>query len=320
MKDTGFWLPPGRAAELPGHYSFDSVTGALTEHTYSSPEIWSAPPVFPSGSGGLVSTADDYLAFARMLLNGGVHGGTRLLSSRSVAAMTTNHLTPAQIGAAACCSAAAAGATAWRSPSRRDEVSGPGRYGWSGGYGTTGSTTRAPGVVVIVLSQVSDLLWNGALTEFGRLAYGGPRMWGCEGLDGGRPGGPDDQSRRGDGMGRTTIARPGSPTIPQRHRGPVRRGRGLFHRAVRQALAGPRRRSSTKWLPAPRRRPAPPTFEWHPLIVTEDLAIIEATTTYPERRLQQPVGARLDNLGQARQFTEWWMQHPDPSNDPPTLT
>jgi ketosteroid isomerase-like protein len=52
------------------------------------------------------------------------------------------------------------------------------------------------------------------------------------------------------------------------------------------------------------------TFEWHPLIVTSDLAIIEATTRYPGRVFSNLWVLRLDNSGQARQFTEWWMQHP----------
>jgi len=69
-----------------------------------------------------------------------------------------------------------------------------------------------------------------------------------------------------------------------------------------------------QWL---RRRdePGDTTFEWHPLIVTEDLAIIEATTVYgaPARTYSNMWVLRLDNLGQARQFTEWWMKHPRPA-------
>jgi ketosteroid isomerase-like protein len=49
------------------------------------------------------------------------------------------------------------------------------------------------------------------------------------------------------------------------------------------------------------------TFEWHPLIVTEDLAVIEGETVYPETRYSNLWVLRLDNRGQARQFTEWWM-------------
>jgi ketosteroid isomerase-like protein len=49
------------------------------------------------------------------------------------------------------------------------------------------------------------------------------------------------------------------------------------------------------------------SFEWHPLIVTDDLAIIEGETGYPDRRYSNLWVLRLDNSGQARQFTEWWM-------------
>jgi uncharacterized protein (TIGR02246 family) len=68
-----------------------------------------------------------------------------------------------------------------------------------------------------------------------------------------------------------------------------------------------------KWLKA-RDEPGDTTFEWHPLIITEDLAIIEATTVYrsPARTYSNMWVLRLDNQGQARQFTEWWMQHPKP--------
>src|SRR3954451_19384217 len=75
----------------------DAETGQLAERPVSPPEGWSSPPVFPSGAGGLVSTVDDFHAFARMLLDRGVHGGTRVLSEKSVELMTTNRLTPEQI-------------------------------------------------------------------------------------------------------------------------------------------------------------------------------------------------------------------------------
>ncbi len=55
-----------------------------------------APPRFSQGGGGLWSTADDYLAFARMLLGGGVVDGVRVLSEESVRPMRTDRLTEAQ--------------------------------------------------------------------------------------------------------------------------------------------------------------------------------------------------------------------------------
>ena len=55
-----------------------------------------APPAYASGGQGLVSTVDDYLAFARMLVGGGQTDRGRLLEQESVRLMTANRLTPAQ--------------------------------------------------------------------------------------------------------------------------------------------------------------------------------------------------------------------------------
>ena len=94
MIDTDFWIPAekrDRASVLyrtaaPG----DFVPAALPGFTDP------APPSFCAGGQGLVSTADDYLAFARMLLQGGEIDGTRVLAEDSIRLMTTNRLTPAQ--------------------------------------------------------------------------------------------------------------------------------------------------------------------------------------------------------------------------------
>jgi CubicO group peptidase (beta-lactamase class C family) len=94
MVDTDFWIPPekrGQAAVLyatsaPGSFTPMALDGFLNE----------SPPVITAGGQGLVSTADDYLTFARMLLEGGAVDGKRILSQESVRLMTTNRLTPAQ--------------------------------------------------------------------------------------------------------------------------------------------------------------------------------------------------------------------------------
>ena len=51
-----------------------------------------------------------------------------------------------------------------------DAMSAPGRYGWSGGYGTTWFNDPNRGRIAIALTQVSDFLFNGGLTEFNQLA------------------------------------------------------------------------------------------------------------------------------------------------------
>jgi len=59
---------------------------------FDDPRDWFAPPKLESGGGGLAGTAADYLRFCRMLLNKGELDGVRLLSPKTVALMTANHL------------------------------------------------------------------------------------------------------------------------------------------------------------------------------------------------------------------------------------
>jgi CubicO group peptidase (beta-lactamase class C family) len=113
---------------------------------------------------------EQYYTFARMLLHRGVHGGTRLLSEKSVELLTTNHLTPAQIAGAGQLLDGAGWGLGMGVTVAPDEISGPGRYGWSGGYGTSWFNDPNHRVTAIALTQVSDFLWTGARAEFDRLA------------------------------------------------------------------------------------------------------------------------------------------------------
>ena len=58
--------------------------------------VGASPPAYTSGGQGLVSTADDYLNFARMLLAHGIADGTRVLKPETVKLMTSNHITVVQ--------------------------------------------------------------------------------------------------------------------------------------------------------------------------------------------------------------------------------
>ena len=62
----------------------DAPCGALCPRgRRRRPDVgWSRPPAFEGGGGGLVSTADDYLAFATALLAGGTHHGERCSHGR----------------------------------------------------------------------------------------------------------------------------------------------------------------------------------------------------------------------------------------------
>jgi CubicO group peptidase (beta-lactamase class C family) len=171
MKRTAFSVPARIADRLPGLYLTNFQTGQLELLPVSSPSEWTQPPAFPSGAAGLLSTVDDYLAFARLLLNNGVHHNKRLLSAESVRLLTTNHLTPEQIAGAGVPLAGRGWGYGMAVAIAPDEVSPiPGRYGWFGGYGTTWFNDPNRNVIAIALTQTVDFLFNGGLAEFEKLA------------------------------------------------------------------------------------------------------------------------------------------------------
>jgi CubicO group peptidase (beta-lactamase class C family) len=96
MIDTGFTVPPEKLSRLPTFYLPDPDTGALSVLDDPAQSWWSTPPAFFDGSGWLVSTIDDYWSFVSMVLAGGTGNGERILSTGSVARMTSDQVTPAQ--------------------------------------------------------------------------------------------------------------------------------------------------------------------------------------------------------------------------------
>jgi CubicO group peptidase (beta-lactamase class C family) len=168
MHETGFWLPAEVTRRLPSYYMTSFETGQMEPRTVSTPDEWSRPPAFPSGAGGLLSTLDDFLAFARLLLNKGVSAdGARLMSEQSVELMTTNQLTSEQVASAG----PILGGRGWGfgvgmtiEPDAEWPL--PGRYGWAGGYGTAWFNDPHRGIIAMAMTQTSDFLWNGGLAEF----------------------------------------------------------------------------------------------------------------------------------------------------------
>ena len=106
---------------------------------------WSHPRAFEDGGAGLVSTVDDLLAFARMLLR----GGEPVLSAAAVQAMTTDQLTDAQKSHGGLGPDFFVG----RSWSFCQSVLASGAYGWNGGFGSSWLVDPNHDLVVIVLTQ-----------------------------------------------------------------------------------------------------------------------------------------------------------------------
>ena len=90
MQDTNFQVPNEKRDRFASCYY--AQAGKLHLYDDGQKSTYAAPPKLQSGGGGLAGTASDYLRFCRMLLAGGALDGVRLLSPKTVALMTMNHL------------------------------------------------------------------------------------------------------------------------------------------------------------------------------------------------------------------------------------
>jgi CubicO group peptidase (beta-lactamase class C family) len=91
MVDTGFFVPPESLTRFSANYQYRPAnTPVLMDDPAQSRYL--RPRSYLSGAGGLVSTTDDYVAFCRMLANGGQLDGRRLLGRKTLELMTVNHL------------------------------------------------------------------------------------------------------------------------------------------------------------------------------------------------------------------------------------
>ena len=165
MKDTGFSVAAENISRLATAYQRDDATGEIVIE--DGPDgYWSRPQPFEDGGGGIVSTADDYLAFALALLAGGTRDGQRVLSRPSVALMTSDHLTPAQkavsgftpgyfddIGWGLGMSVRTRRAHLGPWPTSCPPLASAGSYGWTGIYGTGWFNDPAEDMTTILMTQ-----------------------------------------------------------------------------------------------------------------------------------------------------------------------
>jgi CubicO group peptidase (beta-lactamase class C family) len=159
MKDTAFSVPAESLGRLSTAYKRDDATSELV--VADAPDgYWSRPPAFESGGGGLVSTANDYLAFASALLAGGTCRGERVLSRPSVTLMASDHLTTAQKEVSEHWQQGYFDDIGWgfgMSVRTRRTHLGPsvGSYGWPGLYGTEWCNDPAEDMTMILMIQRS---------------------------------------------------------------------------------------------------------------------------------------------------------------------
>jgi CubicO group peptidase (beta-lactamase class C family) len=179
MSDTGFWVAPDDRERLARLYRLDA--GGLTDVSFPHTD---APIAFEAGGGGLVSTADDYLKFARMLLGKGEVDGVRLLKPETVALMTANRLSDEQR------SFPFLGLPFWTAQGFGLGVSmildpanigflgaGPaGSFGWPGAFGTWWQADPENDLIAIYLIQDSMPLGPEAVTQMASQERPGGRL------------------------------------------------------------------------------------------------------------------------------------------------
>ncbi|MET7320147.1 serine hydrolase domain-containing protein [Streptomyces sp. NPDC005549] len=157
MVDTGFEVPAAQRGRFTSFYrSGDDGSLELADGPGGE---WSRLPALPLGNGGLASTADDWLAFCRMLLAGGLAAdGNRVLSADSVHMMMTDHTNPVQrdIGRLFL-EGQGWGFGGSVDIDRTNPWNVPGRYGWVGGTGTAAHVVPATGAITILLTQVAAM-------------------------------------------------------------------------------------------------------------------------------------------------------------------
>ncbi len=169
MTDTAFAVPEAQRHRLAGCYQA-AAGGALV----ASAEARDA--VLPSGSTGLFSTADDILAFGRMMLGFGRLGEQRILARPTIELMTTDQITPEQ-KAVSPFFPGFWDRSGWgfgvSMITRRDSIGAtPGRYGWAGGLGTAWSNDpREEMVAILMVQRLWDPVVSAIHEDFWTLAY-----------------------------------------------------------------------------------------------------------------------------------------------------
>jgi CubicO group peptidase (beta-lactamase class C family) len=160
MEDTFFWVPKEKLDRFGPAYTPDPKTGRRIIVDQPSTSRWIDRASFPSGGAGLVSTADDYLKFARVVLGQGKSDGLRLLSRAAFSLMATDFLTAEEratpfLGMPFWTSMGfGLGLSIADTPTAQDWLGSPGRLGWPGAYGTWWVADPKEDLIALMMIQL----------------------------------------------------------------------------------------------------------------------------------------------------------------------
>ncbi len=140
MRETGWSVPTGGQARLMQLYDYGPDGRTLRDDRLNS--AWSQPITLFAGGAGLLSSAQDYLTFLTLLLDGGRTGGVRVMTPETARLIMSNILPPGVLG-------------------ENDQHFGfggsvdrtTGEYGWSGAAGTIAFADPTARTAVVVMVQ-----------------------------------------------------------------------------------------------------------------------------------------------------------------------
>jgi CubicO group peptidase (beta-lactamase class C family) len=149
MKDTFFYPPDDRLPRVATIYQ------RTQEGLQKAPDQRVTPNKYFSGGGGLMSTAEDYLQFGQMLVNGGQLNGKRLLSPTTVELMSSVHVKDTFPGRPAGRSWGLSVQVISDPIAAAMRVS-PGSFGWDGAFGTHFWVDPKEKMVGLLMVQTSN--------------------------------------------------------------------------------------------------------------------------------------------------------------------
>jgi CubicO group peptidase (beta-lactamase class C family) len=150
MKDIAFWPSEEQWPRVAGVYQ-RTATGLVKSQ---NPNTMSSQVYF-MGSGGLISTASDYLPFGVMLANGGQLNGHRLLSPKTVEMMRAVHV-PDTLPGRAPGEGYGLSVRVVSDHAKRETLLSTGSFGWSGVYGTHFFVDPVEQVVAVLMVQTAN--------------------------------------------------------------------------------------------------------------------------------------------------------------------
>ena len=175
MVDTAFHVPADKLDRFAANYGPDEDAGGLKVIDDPNTGRFTRPPSMPSGGGGLVSTAGDYLRLCQMMLNGGELEGVRLLGRKTVQHMTRDHLPPhlcVRFGDDRRPSRGfGLGFSVVRDAGAGGEIGSDGAYAWGGAANTDFWIDPEESLIGMLLTQFMPSGTHPVAPEFRALAY-----------------------------------------------------------------------------------------------------------------------------------------------------